>query len=112
MGDLEAPSSGVVESSVGYHSLQAICLKLNTESEGISVCLSLSLCTQMHKKSLTLRYKIMKKLILALVALAALIFIIGSACAWSNGDIGFIRLLIQAAIGVGAEWFALKKMEI
>ncbi len=54
----------------------------------------------------------MKKLILALVALAALIFIIGSACAWSNGDIGFIRLLIQATIGVGAEWFALKKMEI
>lgn len=54
----------------------------------------------------------MKKLILALVAFAALIFVIGSACAWSNGDIGFIRLLIQAAIGVGAEWFALKKMEI
>jgi uncharacterized membrane-anchored protein YjiN (DUF445 family) len=66
----------------------------------------------MHKNTLNLRYKTMKKLILALVAFAALVFVIGSACAWSNGDIGFIRLLIQAAIGVGAEWFALKKMEI
>ena len=54
----------------------------------------------------------MKKLILVLVTFASAIFVIGSACAWSNGDIGFVRLLIQAAIGVGAEWFALKKMEI
>ena len=66
----------------------------------------------MHKKSLTLRYKTMKNFILALVAFAALIFVIGSACAWCNKDIGLVQLLIQAAIGVGAEWFALKKMEI
>lgn len=54
----------------------------------------------------------MKTLILTLVAFAALIFVVGSACAWSNGDIGFIRLLIQTVIGVCAEWFALKKIDM
>ena len=50
----------------------------------------------------------MKKLILGLVSVLALIFVIGSACAWSDGGIGFGQMLIQAAIGVVVEWFALK----
>lgn len=54
----------------------------------------------------------MKKFILALVSVAALIFVIGSACAWSNGNINILQCLIQCAIGIGAEWFALKKMKI
>ena len=54
----------------------------------------------------------MKKLILALVSVAALIFVIGSACAWSNGNISILQCLIQCAIGIGAEWLALKKMKI
>lgn len=52
----------------------------------------------------------MKKLILATLTILALIFAIGSTCAWSNGDIGFLRCVIQVAISVSIEWFALKKM--
>ena len=54
----------------------------------------------------------MKTFILALVSFAALIFVIGSACAWSNGNIGFGQLLIQAAIGGAIEWLSLKNIEM
>ena len=54
----------------------------------------------------------MKTFILALISVVAVIFVIGSACAWSNGNISLIRFLIQAAIGVVAEWLALKNIEM
>ena len=54
----------------------------------------------------------MKTFILGLVSVAAIIFVIGSACAWDNGDIGFGQMFIQAAIGACAEWFALKNMNM
>lgn len=54
----------------------------------------------------------MKKLILALLSVASLIFVIGSACAWDNGNIGIFQCIMQCAMGVCVEWFALKKMDI
>jgi hypothetical protein len=54
----------------------------------------------------------MKKFILALVSVAALIFVIGSVGAWSNGNIGIIQGIIQMVIGVAAEWLALKNIEM
>lgn len=52
----------------------------------------------------------MKKLILGFLCIAAVIFVVCSMCAWDKGNIGFGRLIIQAAIGVAVEWFALKNM--
>ena len=54
----------------------------------------------------------MKNFILMLVSIIAVIFVIGSACAWSEGGIGFGKFLIQIIIGVCAEWFSLKNMDI
>lgn len=54
----------------------------------------------------------MKKLILGLLCVASLIFVIGSAGAWDNGNIGLAQMLIQVAIGVVVEWFALKAMNM
>lgn len=54
----------------------------------------------------------MKNFILILVSVAALIFVIGSASAWDNGNIGLGQMLIQVAIGVCAEWFALKNIDM
>ena len=58
-----------------------------------------------------LRYKTMKKLILALLVVAALIFVIGSVCAWSNGNLSVLQCLIHTVIGACVEWFALKNLE-
>ena len=52
----------------------------------------------------------MKKSTLIFLSVLALVFVIGSACAWSNGSIGFGQLCIQVAIGVAVEWFTLKEM--
>lgn len=54
----------------------------------------------------------MQKLIFGLLCVVAVIFIIGSACAWSNGNIGIGQMLIQVAIGLAVEWFALKNMDM
>ena len=54
--------------------------------------------------------KIMK-LALATIAILALGFAVGSICACNAGNIGFIRCLLQVAISVCVEWFALKNME-
>ena len=54
----------------------------------------------------------MKKIIIVAAIIAAPIFVIGSACAWSNGDIGILRCLIQIAVGGTIECYALKKLDI
>lgn len=54
----------------------------------------------------------MKKIILTIISVLALIFVIGSACAWGNGNIGFVQLLIQATAGVAVEYFTLKNIKM
>ena len=54
----------------------------------------------------------MKIFILAMLSVSALFFLIGSLCAWGEGNIGFGQLLIQVAISIIVEWFSLKKMDI
>ena len=53
----------------------------------------------------------MKKLILIAATLIALVAIIGSIGAYDNGNISLIRCLLQVAISVSVECFALKNME-
>ena len=53
----------------------------------------------------------MKNFILVNVGIAAIMFVIGSAGAWDNGSIGFSQMLIQVAIGIAIEWFALKNLD-
>lgn len=52
----------------------------------------------------------MKKLILALISVAAFIFIVGSIGALDNNNITALRCLIQCAIGGCIEWLALRKI--
>ena len=54
----------------------------------------------------------MKNFILVLVTVAAVIFAIGSAGAWCNDQISFVRFLIQEAISVGVEYLALKYIDM
>jgi hypothetical protein len=54
----------------------------------------------------------MKKIILVAVSIAALIFTIGSLGAFDKANIGLTQCLIQCAIGVCAEWLALKNIEM
>ena len=54
----------------------------------------------------------MKQLALAFLCVAALIFTVGSVGAWDNGNIGGLQGLIQVAIGIAVEWFALKKIDM
>lgn len=53
----------------------------------------------------------MKKLILAVVSVAAFFFIVGSVGALENNGISMLQCIIQCAIGATAEWFSLKNME-
>ena len=53
----------------------------------------------------------MKRIILALVSVLALIFAIGSVGAYDHGNICFWQLVIQVGIAVGAEWFALSRLD-
>ena len=53
----------------------------------------------------------MKRIILALVSVLALIFAIGSVGAYDHGNIGFWQLIIQVGIAVGVEWFALSRLD-
>lgn len=53
----------------------------------------------------------MKRIILALVSVLALIFAIGSVGAYDHGNIGFLQFLIQVGIAVGVEWFALSRLD-
>lgn len=53
----------------------------------------------------------MKRIILTLVALLALIFAIGSVGAYDHGNIGFWQLLIQVGIAVGVEWLTLSRLD-
>ena len=66
---------------------------------------------QSTKNILNSRYKKMKQIILGFVMVAALIFIIGSCGAWDEGRIGLGQCLIQSAIGIVAEYLALKNFE-
>ena len=52
----------------------------------------------------------MKRIILALVSVLALIFAIGSVGAYDHNNIGFWQLIIQLGIAVGVEWFALSRL--
>jgi hypothetical protein len=54
---------------------------------------------------------IVKKLILAVVSVAAFFFIVGSVGALENNGISMLQCIIQCAIGATAEWFSLKNME-
>jgi hypothetical protein len=53
----------------------------------------------------------MKKLILAFASIIALVFVIGSVGALEHDNINMLQCVIQCAIGVGIEWFALSKIE-
>ena len=53
----------------------------------------------------------MKRIILAIATVLALIFAIGSICAYDHSNIGFWQLIIQVGIAVGAEWFALSRLD-
>lgn len=54
----------------------------------------------------------MKTFILFILSIVAVLFVMGSGGALMHGNIGFGRFVLQVAIGVIVEWFALKKMEI
>lgn len=54
----------------------------------------------------------MKRFILITLAIITLIFAIGTLGAYDNGNIGFVQFLIQTAICVAVEWFALKKADL
>ena len=53
----------------------------------------------------------MKRIILAIATVLALIFAIGSVAAYDRGNIGFLQFLIQVGIAVGVEWFALSRLD-
>ena len=54
----------------------------------------------------------MKNIILGLLSLIGFLIVLGSAGAWSNGNITLLQCLIQSAIGVGTAWLSLKNMNI
>jgi hypothetical protein len=53
----------------------------------------------------------MKRIILALVAILALVFAFGSVGAYDHGNIGFLRLFVQVGIAIGVEWYALTHLD-
>ena len=53
----------------------------------------------------------MKRIILAIVAVLALVFVLGSVGAYDHGNIGFLQFLVQVGIAVGMEWFALSRLD-
>ena len=53
----------------------------------------------------------MKRIILAIVSVLALIFAIESVGAYDHSNIGFWQLIIQIGIAVGVEWFALSRLD-
>ena len=53
----------------------------------------------------------MKRIILAIATVLALIFAIGSVGAYNHSDIGFWQLIIQVGIAVSVEWFALSRLD-
>ena len=53
----------------------------------------------------------MKRIILAIATVLALIFVLGSVGAYDRGNIGFLQFLIQVGIAVGVEWFALSRLD-
>ena len=53
----------------------------------------------------------MKRTILALIAIFALVFAVASVGAYDHGNITILRLLIQVGIAIGVEWFALSHLD-
>ena len=53
----------------------------------------------------------MKRIILAIATVLALIFVLGSVGAYDHGNIGFLQFFIQVGIAVGVEWFALSRLD-
>ena len=53
----------------------------------------------------------MKRIILAIATVLALIFVLGSVGAYDHGNIGFWQLIVQVGIAVGVEWFALSRLD-
>lgn len=51
----------------------------------------------------------MKKIILAIVCIIAIIFVIGSVGAFERNNISLFQCLIQCAIGIGVEWLILSQ---
>ena len=54
---------------------------------------------------------LMKRIILAIVSVLALIFAIGSVGAYDHSNIGSWQLLIHVGIAVGVDWFALSRLD-
>ena len=81
--------------------------RLNTETEGMSAIFMPSIVCSNAQNNKNVRYKTMKKIIFAAIAIVSLFIVIGSIGAFANDNITAFQCLIQSAIGVGAECFAL-----
>lgn len=53
----------------------------------------------------------MKRIILAIVAILALVFVLGSVGAYDHGNIGFGQFILQVGIAILVEWFALSRFD-
>ena len=52
----------------------------------------------------------MKRIILAIVTVLALVFALGSVGAYDHGNIGFLQFFIQVGIAILVTWLALSRL--